>query len=443
MKELLPICKTALAAAKGAGEVEVYAVESVNRSVTIEKNDIQLASSATSGGVGVRVFVNKAVGFGATNVLDKEELKRTAKSAVAIAKSSQPDDANVLPDKTPLPKVEGLHHPSIEKLAIGDALEYALRMLDAARKFDKRITIDAGSVDISTSRRAVVNSRGVEAEEISSAIVYYLMGMARDGDDVSTFLLEFGIERTADKVDVEKVGRELAEKLIATLGATKGESFKGPVVLEPDALSSLVCSPIIFSANAENVQKKQSRFAGKLGQKVASGLITISDDGLMPGGVATSAFDREGVAHAKLSLIKNGVLENFMYDTRTALRDKRKSTGHAAGGPRGVPGIGPTNFTTEPGKTSKDEIIAGIERGILVNRFSGWPNPISGDFSGVVKGGFEIKNGKIGKPLTGTLIAGNLYELIGGVSAVSKERKQLFSFNLPWMRVENVSVTSG
>jgi PmbA protein len=440
---LIPVCHEALRGlGKDEGELEAYAVSQTSRSVSIEKNDIHLASSESSGGVGVRAFVDKAVGFTSCNTFDAKEVAEAARGAIAIAKSGVGEEGNVLPEKAALPEVKGLYESSLETLSIGDVLELARRMLAAAHGFDKRVTIDGGAANVVISRRTVANSRGVEAEELSGYVMCYLFGMARDGDDVSTFDMEFDLGRSADNIDVEKVGRKFAEKVIATLGATKGESFKGPVVFAPDALSALLCGPVLFSANAENVQKGQSRWAGKLGTRVASELLNFVDDGLLPGGIATSAFDREGVPHGKLEIIKDGVLQNYYYDTRTAHRGGTKSTGSAVGGTRGVPGIGPTNVLITPGDEAKDDIIAGMDLGVIVNRYSGWPNPISGDFSGVVKGGFLVKNGKVAQPLTGTLIQGNMYEAMENIAAVSKETRQLFNFKLPYVRVNNLSITS-
>ena len=414
MPDLRETCARALkaAAAAGAGEAEAYAGETVERSVKIEKNDIHLATSSTTGGLGVRVFREKALGFASTNALSAADVDAAGAAAVTVAKSSRPDDANRLPEPGDLPEVKGLYDPALAETTIGETLEYAKALLASARDYDPRVTIDGGSVEVITHRRAVLNSKGVDAHEVSTYVVYYIMGMARDGEDVSSFQFEFDVTREKAGVDVEKVGRRLAEKVIATLGAGKGESFKGTALLSPDALMSVLCFPIIFSANAENVQKGRS------------------------------AFDREGVPRRQLGIITDGVLKEYMYDTRSALRDGKSSTGHAAGGTRSVPGIGPTNMTVKPGETGKDEIISGIDRGVLVTRFSGWPDPVSGDFSGVVKGGFLIRDGKLDQPLTGTVIQGNSYEAFKRITAVSSETEQVFSFKLPYVRVEDVSITS-
>ena len=409
----------------------------------LEKNDIHLAASSTTSGLGVRVFVDRALGFASTNCLDAAEVERSAGAAVAVARSGRPDDANELPEGAALPAVPGLHEEALAATTMAETLDYARRMLAAARDFDPRVTIDSGSVEVVTRRRAVVNTRGVEAAETSSLITYFLMGMARDSEDVSSFQFEFEAHRERERVDVEGLARKLAGKVVATLGAGKGESFKGTVILSPDAVIEVLAAPMLFSVDANMVQKGMSPFADKLGRAVADSRITVVDDGLLAGGLASSAFDREGVPHRPVTIVRNGVLESYLYDTRTARRGGARSTGHAAGGARSVPSIGPTNLSFAPGDVGKGEMIAGVDRGILVTRLSGGPDPVSGDLSGVVKGGFLIRNGKLAQPLTGTAIQANSYDLLRKVTAVSRETESIYSFRMPYIRVEDVSVTSG
>ncbi|MHC4660832.1 MAG: TldD/PmbA family protein [Planctomycetota bacterium] len=443
MGELSGLCAYALETAKEAVDLEAFAVHSVSREVKIEKNDIHMATSEEVGGIGIRAFREKALGFAFTNSPDKQDIAATVGNAIEIAGVNKPDDANILPEKQALPEVTGLYEPAISEVDINCVLEYAQKLLSSARDFDKRVTIDAGSVSVSVTNRAIANSNGIVAEEKSGIITYFIWGMAKDGEDISSFQSEFDFSRTPENVNVETVGKNLAEKVIASLGAAKGESFRGPVLFSPEASIGLLCYPVIFSVNADHVQKGRSRWKNKVGEKVASEMFTMHDNGLLPGGVATSAFDREGVPRREFTVIRNGVLQGYMYDVRTASRDDTSPTGHAGGGTRGVPGIGPTNVTVKPGGTSVDDIIAGIDKGILINRFSGGPNVISGDYSGVVKGGFLIKNGKIDCPLTGTLVHGNIYEAYNKIAAVSKETKKYYSFEMPHFLIDDVSVTCG
>jgi PmbA protein len=144
-----------------------------------------------------------------------------------------------------------------------------------------------------------------------------------------------------------------------------------------------------------------------------------------------------------LPVIEGGVLRNFLYDAYTARKDGRSSTGHAGGGAGSVPSVATTNVVWSAGDTPLADMVSGIDKGLLVTRFSGNVDPVSGDFSGSVKGGHMIRGGSLAEPLCGTMIAGNTFELLPGVSAVSQERERLFSDDLPYVRLDGVAVSSG
>ena len=441
--ELLEICDTGLKEVKklGAEEAEIYITSSKHLEVNIEKNDIQLARSQIEDGVGIRVFKNNGLGF--ASISDFGAIKQGCSRAVELARQSPKDPYNKLPEPIGIKKVSNLYDPKAENFSTKLALERTISMLETARRYDPRITVDRGMFQAEITQEAIINSSGVQAEETSSFFIYYIMGMAVDGERVSSAAYEFDGVRFVDEIDVKKCATDFARKVIDSLGATKGESFKGQVILSPESVGSLIASAILFSVNANNLQKGMSRWKGKLGSPVASSSLTVEDNGLIPGGLGSSAFDREGIPPSPLTIIEQGKLNAYMYNTYTALKEKRSSTGHAAGGTSSVPGIGPTNFTIKEGETPKDELIKGVKQGVLVNRFAGFPNPLTGEFSGAVKGGWLIKNGKLAVPLCETLIQGNIYDLFTKISAISKERRKVLSSLLPWILIDDVSVTAG
>jgi PmbA protein len=141
-------------------------------------------------------------------------------------------------------------------------------------------------------------------------------------------------------------------------------------------------------------------------------------------------------------LIESGVASQLMHNTYTSVAMGASNTSHSSGSARSVPNISPTNLLIKPGIPSREELIGGIKQGLLVSSFSGSSNPISGDFSGVAKAATLIKNGKLDRPVTGTLIAGNVFEVLQSLSGVSSETERVFSSVLPYVRLEGVSVTA-
>ena len=443
--DLLPICDKALKIAldMGCDETEIYASTIKRIEVFFEKNDLQIARSQIEDGIGIRAFKNKGLGFSSVNSFDEKKIEEAIRNSYILAKSSPKDEFNQLPKSQKITKIKGIYDPDSKTFSTSNALKFGLMMINEAKNYDRRVTVDSASFETVIGESAIINSSEIRIEESSSLFNYYIMGMAVDGEEVSSFNYQFDGKRFINEIDVKTVALEFAKNVIGSLGAERGESFVGNVILSPNSVFELLIPSLLFSINANNVQKNMSKLSGKIGERVASSLLTITDNGTLQHGLGSSSFDREGIPHKPISIIENGKLISYMYNTYTANKEKKLSTGHASGGARTVPGIGPTNFIIESGNVNYEDMISNIDRGIIVTRFSGNANPVSGDFSGVVKGGYLIKNGKIIKPIIETLIAGNMFEALLKICAISKETKWVYSTNLPYIVIEDIHITSG
>jgi PmbA protein len=438
-------CELALEAARAAGgdAVEAYGTHGREIRVQLERNDVKLGQVQTSSGIGVRVIRDGGLGYACANSLLKDDVRAAAIAATALAKGVPKDPNNVLPEPEPVSPVEGLYDPAVEDFPVEDAMERAVEMLHIARDYDPRVTVDSGVFTVASGVEAIVSTTGVAVSERSSSAVYFILGMAHEGEETSSFQYEFDGARMLKDVNVSAVAEEMARKAVASLGTRRTDSFKGTVVLSPSVVQELLSSIIAYAVDANHVQKGMSRFQGALGEAVASPALTVRDDGTIPGELGSGAFDREGLPHKPTSIIEEGVLRQYLHNTYTASKEGVEGTGHAAGSFRGPPGIGTTNLIIEAGDAPLDEILGDVRHGILVTRLSSSPNAISGDFSGVVKGGHLIADGERTHPVSETMLAGNVYEMMKSISAVSKERKRILSHLVPYVVVEDVSVTGG
>ncbi|UCD92097.1 MAG: TldD/PmbA family protein [Methanobacteriota archaeon] len=425
----------------GADEAEIFLLKGDNTEVTLENNDIHLGSAEVVSGLGLRVFKNNGLGFASTNSIDEEEVEKAIERALRLAGHAPSEPWNELPDSAPLKRLEGLYDPESEGFQTEDALRLAAELLNVARDFDERVTIESGVFTATKGEEAIVNSRGVEAEEKTSNFLYYLFGMAIDGQEVSN--LDFAIDFThqVGKVDINKVAESFAERVISSLGAKSVESFEGPAILGPDVGRALLGSVVSQAVNSDNVQKGMSKFADRIEKEVVSADLTIKDDGLLADGFSTSAFDREGLPHRPNTLIEKGKLKSFIHNTKTANKGDSHSTGNASGDYRRPPTVGTTNFIMKGGESSFEEMVSETKHGIVVRSLSGFPETVSGDFSAVVKGGFLIENGEIIQPVTDTLISGNVFEIMKEIESVSEERETILSFTLPHIKISRLSVT--
>ena len=435
-------CREALELSKrcGADEVEIFAQTSRAISADIEKHDLQTSSSQQETMIGIRAMVNHQVGFACTNVLD--ELVATCADAVKLANASPKDENNVLPAPVAFEPVADLYDPKAESFSVSDAVQQTIRMIETADSIDSRLILGGGTFAVNLQTRCIVNSRGIDLAESSSLFTYYALATAKDGEKVSNMAFHFDASHSVDGIDVVPVAARACQDALGSLGAVRGESFVGPIILSPSAVQAVLVSLFAFQLNAKNTLRGSSRWGKLLGETVAHSSLTVTDNGRMPGGVATKSFDREGMPHRELTLIDSGTTTALMHNAYTAVAMNIANTSHGSGSARSTPGIGPTNLSIQPGEASKDELIGDIKQGLLVNRFSGSSNPISGDFSGVAKAAYLIKDGKLDRPVSGTLIAGNVFEVLQNLSGISSETERVFTAILPFLRLEGVSVTA-
>ncbi len=437
---------------RGASAVEAYFTESRNLETMIEKNDIHVPKGDTYSGIGLRVLVEAPggagfkQGFASTNLLSSSSVDSTLTAAMAIAAASPADPHLCLAQPEPSSAggagaVDGLYDEAIAGMGLGDALKHAAAFLDGALGYDRRITVDAASFRVQSSQVYIANSEGLRLGQRKTVAIAQAMVFAVDGDKVSSFDVGVAGSCALARVNSFEIGRELAKRVIASLDTRPTSSFRGKIILTPYAASEIVLAPIAYSVNAEMVQSGRSKWKGMLGRQVMSPLISVVDDPAIPEGVGSTLFDREGVIPEKLDLVRDGVLQDYMYNCRTARVDGRKSNGRASGSDSGLPGVEPTNMIIAPGEHSLEELIGACDRGLIVNRFSGSVDPASGDFSGSVKGGYYIENGKIMHAVTEVMIAGNIYELLSQVVGVSDELWVLANERLPHVMLDGCSIT--
>jgi len=176
--------------------------------------------------------------------------------------------------------------------------------------------------------------------------------------------------------------------------------------------------------SAENAQQKMSLLGGKEGTVIASEAVTLMDDPLLPGGLATGAFDAEGSASQTKAVIDKGVLTTLLHSRKTAKKQGVKSTGNAhRAGYSGPVRVSPSNFFFKPGEKDLAQLMESVGEGLLITDLAGLhsgANPTSGDFSLLAKG-FTIEGGKRGKPVQQITVAGNFYQLLKAIREVGSD----------------------
>lgn len=426
----------------GADEAEAFSYHNLTNNVVVERGQISRSSRIVDRGIGIRIILNKATGFAYTNVLEsKEAVEKTVQNALKTAKASRPDeDWHDLPPLKPQPTVKGIYDRKVAGLQSEDLVKLTLSMLRAAEELDKRVFPIEGGVGASELLMAVANSEGVSCSDVGTVIECSLATVAQEAGEVTPVCFEFNAERSF-QIDPEWVGKEAAKLAVSALRAKRIESGSTDVVFTQFALHELLYYTLINAVKADYVQRNQSALKGKIGEKVASEIVTIYDDGLLDGGLRTWKFDGEGVPHQKKLIIEKGVLRNFIYDNYTAKKEGLESTGNAfRAGYLSTPYLDATNFRFIPGKKSPEELISEIKNGLLVYSLQGAhsSNPVSGEFSVVATPAWKIVDGEIAYAVRSVMLAGNVFEILKNVSNLACNERKVSHLVVPWVLVENV-----
>jgi len=207
------------------------------------------------------------------------------------------------------------------------------------------------------------------------------------------------------------------------------------LVLGPLASDSVTADVVSFT-DAEGIQRGRSFMAGKLGQKIASEHLTLTDDSLIRGGARSRSFDSEGTPCKPVVVVENGVLKTYIHSSYTAGKAGVEPTGH---GTRGG-GAARSNVVPKLGQTTAADIIKGTRQGIYVSRGGLSPNMSTGDVSSSVDAGFMIENGEITYPVKNAVLGGSFLDMLQNIDAISSDYREEPGMIMPTVRIHDVLV---
>jgi PmbA protein len=283
------------------------------------------------------------------------------------------------------------------------------------------------------------NSRGFLGEYDGTTHSLFAEPIARENGSMQRdYWMTLG-RRLADLEDPASVGRHAADRALRRLGARKGTTCEAPVIFDALTAPSLL-RQLAGCISGYAVYRKATFLVDRLGDTIASPLLTAVDDGRLPGGLGTRPFDGEGLPTRRNTVLERGRLATWLLDSYSARKLSAESTGNASRGAGSPPGVGPTNLWFEPGDRSLEQIVADTDRGLLVTELIGMGfNPVTGDYSRGAAG-LWIEGGEIAYPVEEITIAGNLLDMLGNVDAVGSELLWLSRVASPPLRVSNMTI---
>ncbi|HUG48893.1 MAG TPA: TldD/PmbA family protein [Candidatus Limnocylindria bacterium] len=409
------------AEAEGASEAEVLMLGGEEQLTRFANSQIHQNVAETNTQVNLRYVVDKQVGVTSTNRLDDESLRRLARSAAEIARlQPEREDFQGLPEGGSPGYVAGAAAAATREASPEQRADGAEAVIAAA---DAAGVLAYGSFKTVNERLAVANSRGIRAEEERTYAHLITVSMGPDGESGYAEAAAVDVE----DIDAAEVGREAAAKAGASRKAQSLEPGDYPVVLEEYAVVDLLDMLGYVGFSALAVQEGRSFF--EPGKTVGSELVSIWDDAADPAGTPAS-FDYEGVPKQRVQLLQNGVCREVVYDAQTAGKAGRHSTGHGLPAPNPW-GPFPLNQLMAPGHHTREELIGGLERGLLVTRFH-YTNPVHPKLAivtGMTRDGlFLVEGGEIRGPVRNLRFTQSYLTALAGVEAVGSTCRLLRGF---------------
>ncbi|UTY33432.1 TldD/PmbA family protein [Treponema putidum] len=414
---------------EGADKAEARVSKSVKSEMNIDAGRLSLYRSTTDISVAMTSLVETKKGYIAENDLTEKTVKENAAKAVSLSRSSEKDDGN---DISPMQKPESLSYgdtePNNEKM-----YERLKEFLDYTKSAYPNLQLNQCILDFTRREQNFANSNGVRFTQGSGIYNFSAMFFAKDDKGTSSFNYSGAAHLNLNKPlkdwgNLDEIMRENCEQ---TVTHPLSGSFTGDIVITPMSMIDFVSTMMGLFMGDMPLITGTSIWKDKLNQKVLSDLFTLHSFPRKPAGMELeSLYTGDGFKAENETLIERGVLKDFVL----SLYGSKKT-----GLPRCV--SGGDGIIIESGNTAKTDMIKNVKKGILLGRFSGGNPAANGDFSGVAKNSYLIENGKIAKPISETMIAGNIVKVFSDIISVSKERVDYGNAIVPWIHSTGITIS--
>lgn len=412
-------------ALKNGGDfAEVYLESRTSRNIVMEESKFKSGLYGISQGAGVRVISGNKTGYAYTDNITLENLMRAANVASYVAR----EGGSVIPVNLTGTSRKGFI--TIEKplgdIADEQRIEIMKRADQAALDYDNRIKMAMISHYDELRGRVIANSEGAYLKDELPLLFFIVQTMSEDGNarHLSRERLSnhSGFEMF-DQVTPEEVAERAAREAIAMLDAEDAPAGIMDVVMQNGWGGVLVHEAVGHPLEADNIAKGVGAFTGKVGQKVASDVFTMVDDGTIPNARGTINYDDEGTQAQRNVLIEKGVLKGYMTDILSAKQLDMKRTGNGRRESfRYIPIPRMTNTFIDQGESDPEDILASTDKGIYVQSLSGGSvNPVTGVFNFTCREAYLIENGKKTRPVRGATLIGSCLEVISNIDAVGND----------------------
>lgn len=431
MKDLL---KKALGDFKQVRYGELRFHERNVNNFSVSNGELDRANSQEYSGVGVRVYTGKSWGFSSTSRLNKESIQQAISDAIKSAKASDKETNEKEVDLAQTGLATGKYEVEapdpVEDHSVAEKLDLVKKCDSDLRNSSEMFVSSSCTYKELIDHKIIVTTDGAEAEIYDTKPEFRLFGVASDGQDMIRVHESDGVtggwNQLFEKKSPEKFVHLLSERAEKLMDASYPQGEKATVVLDPSLVGLISHEAIGHTVEADFVLSGAVT-KGKLGQQVASELVTLVDSGpsqINPNASGTVIVDDEGVPTQKTVVIENGVLKSYLHSRKTASMFGVEPTGNARAYEFDDPPlIRMRNTYIQPGDAELDDMISDVDHGYYLKGAQGGQADANAEFMFGVGEAYEIKNGKLGEVYRGVTISGQAFDVLKSVDAVSKDFK--------------------
>ncbi len=433
--ELLKNCLIDEAKKAGLDEYEIFFEEGTELSTGTLKGEISSFASRTSGGIGFRCIVDGQMGISSTQLFTNEEMTELVARAIENAKNLESTDTPVIYKGSD--SYAQVNVPSLDEVGAALLKKKSIELYESLCKECDCLTegTETGAM-VYAEKTVLINSHGLCLEaQVSNVGAYVQPVVQKDGESQYGFKIAEGLE--GKKYDA-MIGESIAEAL-SKIGAASVPSGTYDVILDGKQMRSLLSAYIsIFSGREANLGL--SLLKGKEGEKIAADCVTIIDDPMYKDSRMQTAFDGEGVATYRKNVVENGVLKTLLYDLASAEKAGKTTTANGRRSYDSAVHIAPYHFYVDKGDCTEEELFERMGDGIYITELNGLhagTNSVTGDYS-LESFGYRIRGGKKCEAIKSFTVAGNFFDLLKSVEALSNEVKFGFDSGLTNIGSPNV-----
>lgn len=409
----------------GFNECEIYFSDGESISISVYEGEVEKYNLAKSFGLSFRGKINGKMGYSYTEILDEAAIDMLINSAKNSANLIENDDETFIyvGDKT-YSEVK-TYSEELENIDPAKMIDLALDLEKEAKNYsDKVVNINGCKISYSSSNYGIYNSKGLELTNKDNILTSYVVPVVQDESGKNDGV-GYVVASSLDEVKPKEMAAQGVEEALSKLGGKSIPSGNYKTIIYNEAMVQLL-ETFAGTFSGDAAQKGLSLLKGKEGEMIASPIVTIVDDPLMDGGLASAPFDDEGVATFTKELVHEGKLNTLLHNLKTAHKQGVKSTGNGfkASYASSV-NVSESNLYLREGEKSFQDLMKEINEGVIITDLAGLhsgANTVSGDFSLAAKG-FYVENGKKTFPVEQITLAGNYFDLLKNIVAIGNDLK--------------------